>query len=207
MDTEVLGPQAAGLTAEKVVRRFLLWAALCSICAAPSFIWAAHQYDAAAMLFGVFLFVVLYTGATCTPHFERLRDRPFVRRTLYLGYGTRLGLSIVFPLGMAVDLIPGMLSAEIVNSVTANATGFAGTLITTVIQGAFLNAILGVFMLIVYGLQRAFMKPPKPPEGICGVCGYDLRASPIRCPECGTPVPARPALRDLPSEEAPKQAP
>lgn len=181
-----------------VVRRLLLWTFICVVSAAPSFLFASHQFNHAAMIVGVCAFIAAYTAFTSTSWFNQLRRRPFVRRTLYIGYGTRLALSLLHGLAFAIavsgrptpwvfmliDVWPGLLSVEIVRTLLAAETeSFIGTLWTTLVQGTLLNIILLVFMLIVYLVQRLFMTPPpeQAPQGFDVI----LPAAPAQYPKAG----------------------
>jgi hypothetical protein len=43
-----------------------------------------------------------------------------------------------------------------------------------------------LFLVTAALTARASWKSRRKPTGVCRRCGYDLRASPDRCPECGT---------------------
>ena len=118
------------------------------------------------MVLAVALFIVGYTVLTTTEAFERFHRRPFMRRTLYIEYGCRMTLSIAYPVVIAADLFPGVLSVGFVeNLLTLNPKSFAGTFLTTCVQGAFLNTLLVVFLFVVQVTQRTFCKPPEEPRG------------------------------------------
>ena len=60
----------------------------------------------------------------------------------------------------------------------------------TVFTHVLIFASLAVLIALI-GWERRIMSAQNRRPGYCDLCGYDLRATPDRCPECGTPAPAR----------------
>jgi hypothetical protein len=46
-------------------------------------------------------------------------------------------------------------------------------------------------------LRRTHRKYKRAKSGLCPTCGYDLRASQDRCPECGSPIPTPPGSKEI----------
>ena len=98
-------------------------------------------------------------------------DKPLLKRTVFIGYGIRLLISIVFPIGMMVDMFPGIFSVGAANLVApsggvqdAAINSFTGTVVATIVQGILLNLVLLGFMLLVHGIQLLIVRARRNPS-------------------------------------------
>ncbi|MFN3192066.1 MAG: hypothetical protein ACE361_16260 [Aureliella sp.] len=150
----------------------LKWLFVCVVSAAPSFGWGltigqTSLGEILGMLAGIAVFVVVYSLSEFTDAVRRMKANTDLRRALRIGYITRIAISILFPVGLFLDMFVGIFSVRIV-TVSASALGFmengggdfgAGNdfgffFATTLVQGVFLNCILFAYMLVVYAIIR-----------------------------------------------------
>jgi hypothetical protein len=144
-----------------LARTALRWLIVCGLSAMPSFFWgfAITNGRFAGMILGIMVFVVGYTLLDYRTASRPFRQRKTIRRTLRIAYGTRIAISILFPLGMYLDLICGMLSISVTQSVMgfefsdSGPASFGASFVTTLVQGIVLNLVLGMYAAVVFTVQ------------------------------------------------------
>jgi hypothetical protein len=132
---------------------------------------AREQYW--AMVLGISVFIALYTWADQFTQQKTWRRIPAIGLTLKIGYVTRLVLSVIFPIGAGLDLVCGLLSVALVESVLPNlrsqpgggddfegTVGFWGAFLITLVQGATLNIVLLGYMTVVLAIVWALTLSP-----------------------------------------------
>lgn len=149
------------VTLKRVMRTFGTWLFVCGVSAVPSFSLGLgvtqHPLRIPAMLSGIASWSLLYTLADLQ-FFRHWREqsRPF-HRAMVNGFGLRVLISILLPVGVSADMLPGAMSIGIVSMIfhpgePTQLASFAAVLLTTLLQGALLNVLVWSVVLILFSL-------------------------------------------------------
>ena len=180
-----------------IQRRFILWLTLCVVCSIPSYLLASsNSYLPLALSLAIISFAVLMTCITSLPRFYELSRIPYMRKSMYVGYGIRIALSIIFPVGFFIDALTGILTMHMIDTLSAIATkrGFVSAFIGTLIQGTLMNVVVSICIVTIWFVpwwNSKFKEDAK--NTMCDECLFDLKRIPkgAPCPECGTLKPEK----------------
>lgn len=146
------GPVSLGRTA-------IRWFLICGISAIPSFVIAYSQANspALALLTGVALFAIGYTALDYSTAKTAIRRNKTFSRTLKITYGTRILITIFFPVAFYLDVICGFFSVAasefLFGSNNAALETFVGVVFTVILQGIAMNIVLACYALVVHLIQ------------------------------------------------------
>ena len=160
----VTASEFRGLVAEpkeraSLIRTSLRWFIVCGISCVPSFVFGLSitSSPVLGMLTGVLIFTLAYTLLDYSTANLNFRNNREVSLTLKIAYGTRIVISIIFPIASFLDLLCGMVSvstsSQLFGSEVMATQSFFGAVITTLIQGCLMNIVLAVYALLVHIVQ------------------------------------------------------
>jgi len=152
-------------------RTVLRWSVVCGIAAAPSFVMglAVTQGQALGMLLAIVTFICLYVAADLISRHWPIRRNVVVRRTLVFVYVTRIVISVIFPVGMYIDIVTGSCMMFILE-ITANGGQqpdqlFNGEIASvwltyrmTFVHAVLMNILLSIFGLLSFPFVTLYTK-------------------------------------------------
>ncbi len=147
---------------------FVLWLIVCGISAVPSFLLAIgmtqHPLRIPAMIGGILAWTLIYALADWN-YLRQLRQNSRVfHRAMVTGFGIRVLISILLPVGCAADVIPGMISVSLVSAVFSMGSepfqlqSLPAVFFTTVLQGALLNVLVWMLVLLIASILLLFSR-------------------------------------------------
>lgn len=167
-----LATESAGSFRTDILKSIFVWPIVCSIAAIPSWTLAPisarrDHYD--AMIWGIVVFSVLYIWVDLATRHLRFRAFPSIRQSIRIVFGIRILMSIVYPLGVSVDLPGGLIAARLASlfgyqRIEASiiepqvVLNFADVFVWTLMQGVVLNFVLflvwGIVAFLLWGVRK-----------------------------------------------------
>ncbi len=183
---ELAHPAAPEIWPFDLGKSIFKWLLICAISGGPSFyfgLFVGGLRPAAifAMIAGIATFAAFYVYLESRESVRRkIADRR-IRRALWIGYGTRIVLSII-PLAALVDMWCGVISVGLCDAIFGGGGNLMQSLdrldapaeqlatipftaqiyFTTLVQGVLLNIILGAYTLIVLAICYSTMSEHQP---------------------------------------------
>lgn len=114
----------------------------------------------------IILFIVGYSIVETQPVVRRLMQDPRKRLAARITYGIRMAISIIFPIGLGIDMFIGLASIMLVSPFFQSQAGFGEDgsflmhFVTTIVDGILMNILVLLVMAPIFGLCVLFYRMP-----------------------------------------------